>query len=353
MILPASTLATLLILVFAMLAWGSWANTQKLAGKWRFELYYYDFTFGFLLLTVLAAFTLGSLNTGELTFQENFLITGYRNMAYALGAGMVFNFGNLFLAATISIAGLSVAFPVALGMALVVSTGLGIATGAQGSVLLSVAGAGLVLAALAITAYAYSGHLDMIAEATKKAGLQLDPRSKTAKRAPRPASAAQAVVLGMISGIALGVYRPVVELARESENGLAPYGLALLFAAGMALTTLVLSPFFFNFPVAGSPVRFRDYFKGTGRQHLLGVFGGLLAGAALLGLFVAASVPATARLAPSVGFALSQSATLLAALWGLLVWHEFKGSSDQTRTLIWGMLLLFAIGIALISLGQT
>ena len=105
MILPASQAATFALLVISLICWGSWANTLKLAGKWRFELYYYDFALGFAVLAVVAAFTGGFLNPGELTFQDNFLITGYRNMAYVIAAGIVFNLGNMLLAATISTAG--------------------------------------------------------------------------------------------------------------------------------------------------------------------------------------------------------------------------------------------------------
>ena len=122
MILPATQAATLALLVISMICWGSWANTLKSAGKWRFELYYYDFALGFAVLAVVAAFTAGSLNSGELTFQDNFLIAGYRNMAYVIAAGVVFNFGNMLLAATIAVAGLSLAFTITFATALVVST---------------------------------------------------------------------------------------------------------------------------------------------------------------------------------------------------------------------------------------
>ena len=105
MILPASQAATLALLVLSLVCWGSWANTLKLAGKWRFELYYYDFAIGFAVLAVVAAFTGGIVNSGELTFQDNFLITGYRNMAYVIAAGVIFNLGNMLLAATIAVAG--------------------------------------------------------------------------------------------------------------------------------------------------------------------------------------------------------------------------------------------------------
>src|SRR5579872_1596264 len=112
MILPASQTATLALLIISLICWGSWANTLKLAGKWRFELYYYDFAIGFAVLAVVAAFTGGSLNSGELTFQDNFLITGYRSMAYVIAAGVVFNLGNMLLAAVISVAGMALAFTI-------------------------------------------------------------------------------------------------------------------------------------------------------------------------------------------------------------------------------------------------
>lgn len=352
MILPTSSQATLLLLVLSMVFWGSWANTQKLAGKWRFELYYYDFALGFLLLTVAAAFTGGALNSAELNFQDNLLIAGYRNMAYAAAAGIVFTLGNMFLSATVSVAGLSVGFPISLGMTLLVSTVYGVLTGAQSNVLLSLAGCGLVLVALIVAAYAYSSHLDAIAEAAKKDGLQTDPRSKQAKRAPRPPSTAKAVVLGALSGIGLGFFRSLVGLAQESDIGLAPYGLALFFSAGMLPLTMVLSPFFFNFPVTGGPLGIRDYFRGSGKQHVLGLLGGALAAIAILSSFLAAGAPPAVRVAPGAAFAIAECAAVLGALWGFLVWGEFKGTSDRVRMLFVGMLILYSSGIAVLSVGQ-
>jgi len=125
-----------------------------------------------------------------------------------------------------------------------------------------------------------------------------------------------------------------------------------LFAVGILVTTIVLSPFFFNFPVAGAPLRLRNYLDGSGTQHLLGLGGGILAGAALLAGFVAAAAPATDRVAPAASFALNQGGMLLAALWGLLAWREFKGGGNRIWALTGGMILLLAAGIALISLGQ-
>src|SRR5689334_14898990 len=111
MILPTSYPSALILLVLGMLCWGTWANTQKMTGKWRFELFYYDFALGILVFAVLAAFTLGTLNSKELTFQDNFLIASYHNMAYSLGAGVVFNIGNIFFVGAITVSAMAVVFP--------------------------------------------------------------------------------------------------------------------------------------------------------------------------------------------------------------------------------------------------
>ena len=122
MILPASQAATLALLLISLVCSGTWANTLKLAGKWRFELYFSDFALGFALLAVVAAFTGGILASSELTFQENFLVASYRNVAYVILAGIIFNVGNLLLTAIVSTAGMALAFSVACAIALTVAT---------------------------------------------------------------------------------------------------------------------------------------------------------------------------------------------------------------------------------------
>lgn len=356
MILPASSSTSLLILVLSMICWGCWANTQKLAGQRRYELYNYDFVFGFLAVAVAAAFTFGSLNAADLTFQENFLITSYRAMAWAIGAGMVFSIGTIFLTATVSISGLAVAFPMALGMAVAVETAWDLTTGTlQMGVLLAMSGILLVLVAIVVVAYAYGSHLDRLLAAVKQPAFRPDPRVKPrtpAPKAARPASAVQAIVLGVISGFGFGFVRPLLDHARAGDNGVAPYGLALLFGGGMLLMTIVMSPFLFNFPVSGEPLGLRHLFSGTGKQHVYGVLGGALAGASLIGGFVVAAAPVTADVAPGLTYALAQGGTVLAALWGLLVWREFGSASARIRALFAVVIILFALGVGMLSVAQ-
>lgn len=352
MILPASQAATLVLLVISLICWGSWANTLKLAGKWRFELYYYDFAVGFALLAVAAAFTAGSFNSSELTFQENFLITGYRNMAYVVAAGIIFNLGNMLLAATVSVAGMAMAYTVTFAIALVVSTAWTLIFEVPGGMLLSFGGAALLLAALVVATYTYSNYLDARANAARKAALQVDPRAKSAKRASQAPGAAQAVTLGVLGGIVLGLFRPLLDAGREGDGGVAPYGVALLFAAGIFGSTIVLAPFFFNFPVTGGPIGLRDYFTGTSRQHLLGLLGGILVGMAFLTGMLALAAPPFLRTAAMPSYALSQGGPVLAVLWGLFVWREFKGAGERTRLLFVFALILLAAGIGLLAVAR-
>jgi glucose uptake protein len=351
MILPASQAATLALLVISLVCWGTWANTLKMAGKWRFELYYYDFALGFAVLAVLAAFTGGSLNSNELTFQENLLITGYRNMAFGIAAGVIFNLGNMLLAASIAVAGLALAFTFTFATALVVSTAWSLIFEASSGILLSICGVGLLLAALVTGAAAYSKYLISRAEAARRDVPQMDPRDKRTKSSPSRGPAL-AITLGAVGGIALGLFRPLLDAGSQGEGGVAPYGLSLLFASGIMLSTIILGPFFFNFPVTGDPIGLSDYFKGTGKQHTLGFLGGAIAGAALLTGMLALSAPSAARIAALPSYALSQGAPVLAVAWGLFVWREFKSAAERSALLLRIMWILLAIGVGLLAVAR-
>src|SRR5262245_3428196 len=107
MTLPQTYLATLVLMILSMICWGSWANTFKLAGNWRFELYYFDFAIGVMLTAALAAFTLGTMGSDGFQFLDDLGQTGKRNIFYGAAAGVVFNLANMFLLAAISIAGMT------------------------------------------------------------------------------------------------------------------------------------------------------------------------------------------------------------------------------------------------------
>src|SRR4029453_13135724 len=111
------SLAVIFCLI-TMLCWGSWANTQKLAERsWRFELFYWDYVIGILLMSVCIAFTLGSVGSTGRGFLEDLQQADATSIRSALIGGVVFNLANILLIAAISIAGMSVAFPVGIGIA--------------------------------------------------------------------------------------------------------------------------------------------------------------------------------------------------------------------------------------------
>jgi glucose uptake protein len=347
MILPATTLASLLLLILTLFCWGSWANSQRLVFKWRFELFYYDFTLGLAACFLIAAFTLGSFNSQELTLSDNMMIAGYRKMAWGVAAGILVNLGYMLLVAATSLSGMAVAFPLSFGLGLIVMSVTNFIANPQASnALLLFGGLALVLAAVLVDVVAYRSHVDALAAASKT-GPMLDPRTKLPVRTP---IAARGIVLSLLSGIALGFFFPVVDSSRGGDNGVGPYGLAGLIGIGMFVSTLIYVPFFINFPVQGEPVQVRDYFKGAKRQHFWGIFAGFLWAVGLLAVLVEAAAPPSVRAGPAVAFGIVQGAPMLAALYGLLAWQEFKGSTQGVKMLLLIMIVLYVAGLAMVSL---
>ncbi|HEV2201539.1 MAG TPA: hypothetical protein VGR73_17095 [Bryobacteraceae bacterium] len=350
MILPASYLSGLLVMIAALLCAGSWASTFKAAGRWRYEIYYFDFSIGVLLCALIAALTLGSMRSSELTFQDNFLIASYRKLVYAVAAGLIFNLGNVLLLAGISVGGLALCAPLAFGIALVIDLSWDFILDPRSNVLLLFGGVLVALVAILLIAVAYLQFRAGMQEASRKAALQLDPRSKEARRRPRRTAAGVGIALGIVSGVILSFAPRVLDLAREGENGVAPYGLTLLFAAGVLLSTLIYSPFVINFPIGGIATGVADYFRGTVRQHLLGILGGILLAASAVAANAVIGSPAAVLIGPAVVRGLEQGAPLVAMLWGLLVWNEFSNAGDRVKTFLWGGFLLYAVGVAMMAL---
>src|SRR5579864_7123774 len=202
MILPATYSSALLLIILSMICWGSWANTFKMAGKWRFELFYYDYSLGVLLAAIVAAYTFGSMGS-DLSFSDNLLIALRRNMAWAAAAGVVFNLANMLLVAAISVAGMAVAFPIGIGLALVVGVIWNYILNPQGNPILLAIGVALVVGAIIVDAWAYSAHAKPV-------------QAKVGKGTPRKAAATspKGILLSLISGLLMGSFYPLVEMAK-------------------------------------------------------------------------------------------------------------------------------------------
>ena len=353
MIIPTTYTAALILMILSMLCWGSWANTFKLAGKWRFELFYYDYALGVLIAAAVAAYTFGSMGN-DLTFSDNLFVASKRNMAFALAGGAVFNLANMLLVAAISIAGLAVAFPVGIGLALVIGVIWNYILNPQGNKLLLASGVVLVAGAIVVDALAYAAH----ARARKPPVAPPEPASAQRGRqraAPVASSSggAKGIILSLVSGVLMGSFYPLVQIGMNGgveSGGLGPYAVALLFAGGVFLSTFVYNLYFTNLPVEGEPISMLAYFRGNLRQHALGVLGGLIWCTGAIANFVAASAPQSVQIGPAISYAIGQGATMVSALWGLLVWREFAGAAPKVKVLIAIMLVLFVAGLALVSL---
>jgi len=352
MLLPATYLSGLLLMILALICTGTWTSLYKTALPYRYELFNFDLAIGVVVLAAVAALALGAVQSGELTVGDNILITGYRLMAWALAAGFVFNLGNVILLSAISVSGISIAFPVAFGVALIIDAGLDFFGNPRVNALLLFGGALVILVAVALFIVAHFRHRAAIAGAAKKTALQLDPRSKEAREAKKRARTVApggVAALAIVSGILLAFPSRLLSMARETEVGLGPYGLMLFFAAGFFISTLLYSPFLLTFPVGGSPAQIGDYLRGGFKAHLLGILAGMMLCGGILAAGLVIASPAFTALGGLNFNLLYQSAPLLAVLCGALLWRELGNEGQSARPFLWSGFLLYAVGVGLIA----
>ncbi|MGJ5820486.1 hypothetical protein [Paludibaculum fermentans] len=360
MMIPSTYTVALLLAVLSMVCWGSWANTLKAAGKWRFELYYFDYSIGVLIAATVAAFTFGSIDGVTVdssgpafSFVDNLTVASKLMMLYAIAAGVIFNLANLLLVAAISVAGLSVAFPVGIGLALIVGTVLNHILRPTGNPVYLFSGMALILLAIVATAMAHAAYNANRNPVAAVEELKTVPGARAIHRPTakaRKAGPLKGIMLSLFAGILMGLFYPLVELSKKGDLGLGPYTAAFMFALGVLFSTPVFNIFFMNMPVEGAPLSIRDYFQGTGRQHLLGLLGGIIWTIGCIANFVASSTPKSVNVGPATSYAMGQGATLVSTLWGLLIWKEFAGAQGGVKARLLLMLVLFVAGLGLLSL---
>ena len=96
-------------------------------------------------------------------------------------------------------------------------------------------------------------------------------------------------------------------------------------------------------PFEGPPTSYAEYFKGRLPVHLVGVLGGVI-----WGIGNSLNLIAAGKAGPAISYGLGQGATLVAALWGVFIWKEFRGAPKAVSTLIAAMFVLFVVGIGCI-----
>lgn len=320
MLLPETFAAALAMMLVSMVCWGSWPNTWRLARDWRLEFFHCDYALGVMLAATVAALTVGML-FGPPDFLENLRTADGVAMAWATVAGACLNLGNFLLMAGIARVGMTVAFPVAVGFSLVVGTVLSYLVHPLGDPALLAAGVALVFLAVLANSLVY--------------------RSVGAAKA----QGGGGLAMCLASGVLFSICGPMVAKALTAPHPVAPYGAALLYAAGSLLVTVPLLAWLLRNPIGGGRLRFRDYVHGGTRNHLAGVAGGLVWGSGMVTSFIAAGLAGMA-----VAGAVGQANPLVAAAWGIFVWHEFRGATRRTHALLALMIGLYTAGLALLSL---
>jgi glucose uptake protein len=336
MILPQNYVQCLLIMILGTLCLGSWAATYRASGKWRFELYYVDFAIGAGIAALIYAFTVGNLGFDGFSVLDDLMHAAKRQLLFAFTAGVIFNLGNMLIVGAISVAGMAVAMTLGAGLGILVGIGISQLTRAGTNQAMMGGSLFLMVAAIASMTVAYA----MIV-ADRRGAAAAEQTGK--RRRPQP-GVAKGIVPALIGGLLMGATFPVFGRSQGGEFGLGPYSAVTLFAVGLVASTFVYSMFFMNLPIQGEPVEVLDYVRAGGKTHFLGLLGGILWCTGFLTVFVALACPPEIQPNRFLAYALLQAGPLLAAIWGLAVFREFRTS---TRGAVYALLALVLSGSSL------
>jgi len=327
------TYATAVVLcLVTMLCWGSWANTQKLTtSTWRFELFYWDYALGIMISALVLAFSLGSTGEEGRGFLADLDQAEAANLQSAFVGGVFFNAANILLVAAIGIAGMSVAFPVGIGIALVLGVLVNYISQPIGNPQLIFGGVILITLAIVLNARAYRQLSAGNGEKLSQKGLWLS----------------------VISGCLMGLFYKYVadsmvgDFSQPEIGKLTPYTALVMFALGILLSSLVFNTLQMRKPFSGAPLHFSDYFAGKGKDHVMGMVGG-----AIWFVGMALSILASEKAGAAVSYGLGQGATVVAAIWGIYIWKEFESAHAGTKRMLNYMLVLYIVGLSLLILSK-
>lgn len=320
MFVPTTFHAALLMTILSTTCWGSFANTFKVTKNYRFELYYWDYGVGIFLISLVLAFTMGSYAGGPTAFLANLHAADGLNLFYAALGGFIFNIANTLLVAGIEIVGLAIAFPVSIGIALVEGVVLSYILQPRGNPVLLAAGIGMAVVALLLIGKAYGA---------------LRTGSSVSRRG---------VIVCVISGFLMGIFAPFVTRAMTRGATLTPYTTAVLLTFGALVCLLIFNPILMRKPLVGAPVAGSEYFRAPAGYHMLGLLGGAIWGCGTVFNFVAASLVGVA-----ISYAIGQASPMVACLWGVFAWKEFRGASGKAKGYLAAMFVAYLLALVLIA----
>jgi len=313
MYVPTTFAAALVMTIISTICWGSFANTLKLTKNYRFELYYWDYAFGIVLIALLLGHTMGAVG-------DNLHATTWTNLGYAALGGFILNIGNVLLIAGVEIVGLAVAFPISVGIALVEGVVLSYAIQHKGSAALLGAGVAMAVLAVVLVGRAYGA------------------------LAPGQTRSRKGWVVCVVSGVLLGAFAPLITRAMTADRPLSPYSAALALTLGMLACCFVFNLYLMKHPLVGEPIGFAGYRSAPLSYHALGLLGGIVWGVGTVFNFVAASLVGVA-----ISYAIGQASPMIAALWGVLVWKEFRGANARAKGYLAAMFIAYVLALVLIA----
>jgi glucose uptake protein len=327
MVLVQNYTLAVLLCVIAMICWGSWQNTQNLIGKqWRFELFYWDYSIGIVLFALLMAFTFGSLGTQGRSFLPDIAQADPKNLLSSAFGGFIWNIGTLLLVASISIAGMSVAFPIGGGIGWTLGILINYIGKPEGNPLFLFGGTGIIVIAILLSMQSYRKLADQLKKPSFKG-----------------------IALAILAGLCIAFFYRFVasslatDFSQADSGKISSYTAVVFFSFGALVSTIIVNPFFMARPVEGPPVKIADWFRGSSKTHLLGMLGGFIW---CLGNSV--SFMSVGAASPAISYGLSNAAPVVAALWGIFAWKEFKEAPKGTNMLLSLMFIFYLIGLGLI-----
>lgn len=325
---PTSVPVALGLLVINMLGWGSWANTMKGTDGWRFESYYLSYAIGLFIFALLYQLTLGSIGVSSLSVTAH---ASPLNIFYAFLAGIVWNAGNILLVAAIAMAGFALAFPVGIGLSLVIGAVLSYIIVPHGVFILEFGGLTLIVIAIIVDALAYQ----------IKAKASGEVRQSTLVR--------RGIILSVILGILIGIFDPLFALSTSGPHPLDGYGAATFLTLGAMVSSFVFIPIFMKKPLTPGeqPTSLSNWIKGKASWHGWALLGGFVWTTATVMDFIAAPVAGV-----TIAYILGQNATMISAIWGIFVWKELKGAPKKSWYLVALMFVLFIVGIIMVALAS-
>ncbi len=311
----------LLLMLISMLCWGSWANTLKLCPRFPFQLFYWDYTIGLVVGALLWGFTFGSAGNGGLPFVSDLQQVNGASILWAVAGGAVFNLANLLLVAAIDIAGMAVAFPIGIGLALVIGSVGGYLLSPVGNPYLVFGGVTLVVAAIVCDAMAYRAR----AESARK----LQTRG---------------ILISLVAGTLMGTFYPLVTKSMSGAGHIpGPYAITFLFICGAAVSNIPVNLLLMRHPLDGSPsLRMTGYLQAKPLWHLCGILGGVIWATGGVASFVSSRAHSVGS---AVSYSLGQGATMISAFWGVFIWKEFRGASTKAKSYLAAMFFLFLLGL--------